>query len=212
MNELSFGSIGRAWIHLVGQTVLNGKPLNTEGLELTEVRITFPAHHQDDELIHNFGDAHMMAEMQKVFFADQSNSLGHSYAKLMRGPFGKHDFQDVISLLRTERDSKRAVVTFCGEGNGKVPCINVVQFLIRGGVIRTIYFARGQDAYRKFYADALCIAMMARRVAEGLGLAPGTVSGFIGSSHIYHKDRPAIDDFLERGSKVAVNGQLKGVC
>ncbi len=130
----------------------------------------------------------------------------------MRGPGGRNDFQDVISLLKTERDSKRAVVTFCGEGNGKVPCINVVQFLIRDGVIRTIYFARGQDAYKKFYADALCIASMARKVAEGLGLAAETVSGFIGSSHIYHKDRTAIDDFLERGNKLAVNCQLQGVC
>ncbi|HEX3988557.1 MAG TPA: thymidylate synthase, partial [Verrucomicrobiae bacterium] len=147
-----------------------------------------------------------------VFFADQSNSLGHSYAKLMRGPGARNDFQDVISLLKTERDSKRAVVTFCGEGNGKVPCINVVQFLVRDGVVRTIYFARGQDAYKKFYADALCIAMMARKVAEGLGLAAETVSGFIGSSHIYHTDRPAIDDFLERGNKFAMNGQLQGVC
>ena len=212
MNELSFGSIGQTWFHLVGQTAQNGKPLNTEGLELTEVRVSFPARDQDDELIREFGDAHMVAEMQKVFFADQSNSLGHSYAKLMRGPFGKHDFQDVISLLKTEPDSKRAVVTFCGEGNGKVPCINVVQFLIREGAVRAIYFARGQDAYKKFYADALCIAMMARCVAEGLGLEAGTVSGFIGSSHIYHQDRKAIDDFLERGSKVASNGQLQGVC
>jgi thymidylate synthase len=212
MNELRFGSIGQTWIHLVRQTVQNGQPLNDEGLELTEVNVSFPAHAKHDELIRQFGDARMVAEMEKVFFADQSNSLGHSYAKLMRGPGARNDFQDVISLLKTERDSKRAVVTFCGEGNGKVPCINVVQFLVRDGVVRTIYFARGQDAYKKFYADALCIAMMARKVAEGLGLAAETVSGFIGSSHIYHTDRPAIDDFLERGNKFAMNGQLQGVC
>jgi len=212
MNELSVGSIGQTWIHLVRRTVDNGKPLNDEGLELTEVKVAFSARTQDDELIQKFGDARMVAEMEKVFFADQSNSLGHSYAKLMHGPYGRNDLQDVISLLKTERDSKRAVVTFCGEGNGKVPCINVVQFLVRGGVVQTIYFARGQDAYKKFYADALCIAMMARRVAEGLGLEADMVSGFIGSSHIYHQDRRAIDDFLERGSKVAQNRQLQGVC
>jgi thymidylate synthase len=52
--------------------------------------------------------------------------------------------------------------------------------------------------------------MMARRVAEGLGVPAGTVSGFIGSSHVYHQDRPAIDDFLARGNRFLVNGKSKG--
>jgi thymidylate synthase len=214
MNELGFGSLGETWIHLVEMTVQNGSALTDEGLELLEAQVTFPAESQAqaDELIRQFGDARMIAEMDKVFFADKSNSLGHSYAKLMRGPSGRHDLEDVISLLRAEPASKRAVVTFCGLGEGKVPCINVVQFLVRDGGVRTIYFARGQDAFKKFYADALCLAKMARRVAEGLGLRAGIVSGFIGSSHVYHQDRPAIDDFLVRGHQILVNCKSKGVC
>jgi thymidylate synthase len=74
-----------------------------------------------------------------------------------------------------------------------------MQFLIRKGQLRTIYFARGQDAFRKFYADALCVAKMARRVASSLGLPAGLVEGFIGSSHVYHRDREAIDRFLLQG-------------
>jgi thymidylate synthase len=212
MNDLSFGSLGETWVHLVEMTVQNGTPLTDEGFELLEAKVAFPAESQDDELIRQFGDARMIAEMDRVFFADQPNSLGHSYAKLMRGPGGRHDLEDVISLLRAEPASKRAVVTFCGLGDGKVPCINVVQFLVRDGAVRTIYFARGQDAFKKFYADALCIAKMARRVAEELGLRAETVSGFIGSSHIYNQDRPAIDNFLAQGRRFLMNGKLEGAC
>lgn len=210
MNELSFGSLGETWIHLVQTTAQNGTPLNGEGLELMEVQVAFPARDQADELIRQFGDSRMIAEMERVFFADQANALGHSYAKLMRGPGGRHDLQDVITLLRAEPASKRAVVTLCGLGDGKVPCVNVIQFLIRAGALRTIYFARGQDAFKKFYADAHCLAVMARRVAEALGLPAGTVSGFIGSSHIYYKDLPAIDDFLVRTNPLVSNGNPKG--
>jgi len=212
MNELSFGSLGETWIHLVEMTAQNGTPLNGEGLELLEVQVAFPARAQADELIGQFGDSRMIAEMERVFFADQANALGHSYAKLMQGPGGRHDLGDVISLLRAEPASKRAVVTLCGLGDGKVPCVNVIQFLVRAGALRTIYFARGQDAFKKFYADAHCLAMMARRVAEALGLSADVVSGFIGSSHIYHQDRPAIDDFLARGHRFLRNGELKGAC
>jgi hypothetical protein len=210
MNELSFGSLGETWIHLVQMTVQTGTSVNGEGLELIEVQVAFPAEAQADELIRQFGDSRMIAEMEGVFFAGRANALGHSYASLMRGPGGRHDLQDVISLLRAEPASKRAVVTLCGLGDGKVPCVNVIQFLVRAGALRTIYFARGQDAFKKFYADALCLAKMARLVAAGLGLPADTVSGFIGSSHVYHEDRPAIDDFLARGNRFLANGKSKG--
>ena len=210
MNELSFGSLGETWIHLVQTTVQTGTSVNGEGLELIEVQVAFPAEAQADELIRQFGDSRMISEMDGVFFADRANALGHCYAKLMQGPGGRHDLEDVISLLRAEPASKRAVVTLCGLGDGKVPCVNVIQFLVRAGALRTIYFARGQDAFKKFYADALCLAKMACRVAEGLGLPADTVSGFIGSSHIYHEDRPAIDDFLARGNRFLLNGKSKG--
>jgi thymidylate synthase len=153
----------------------------------------------------------MMAAMEKVFFQDGANALGHCYAKLMRGPGGRHDLEDIISLLRAEPSSKRAVLTLCGLGDGKVPCINVIEFLVRDGALRTIYFARGQDAFKKFYADALCLAKMSCRVADALGLSVDTVSGFIGSSHVYHEDRPAIDNFLARGNQILMNGKLEGV-
>jgi thymidylate synthase len=153
----------------------------------------------------------MMAAMERVFFEDGANALGHCYANLMRGPGGRHDLEDIISLLRTEPASKRAVLTLCGLGDGKVPCINVIQFLVRAGALRTIYFARGQDAFKKFYADALCLAKMACRVAEELDLPADMVSGFIGSSHVYHEDRPAIENFLAQGNRLLRNGKLEGV-
>jgi thymidylate synthase len=210
-NDQRYGSLGEAWINLVQMTVQNGSPLNGECLELLEAKVSFPAMTDGDELIRQFGDGRMMAAMENVFFEDGANALGHSYAKLMRGPGGRHDLEDIISLLRAEPASKRAVLTLCGLGDGKVPCINTIQFLVRDSALRTIYFARGQDAFKKFYADALCLAKMACRVADALGLPADAVSGFIGSSHVYYEDRLAIDNFLERGHQILKNGKLEGV-
>ncbi|MGO8701504.1 MAG: thymidylate synthase [Limisphaerales bacterium] len=210
MNEVKSASLGVTWIHLVKTTLQAGVSINDETLELTGVKVSFSAETQDDPLIRQFGDARMIAEMDKVFFADGANSLGHRYSELMRGPGGRHDLQDVISLLRVEPASKRAVVTLCGLGNGKVPCVNVVQFLVRSRAVHTIYFARGQDVFKKFYADALCLAKMARRVAEALGLPAGGVEGFLGSSHVYHSDRAAIDGLLARAQEFLTREQLEG--
>jgi hypothetical protein len=210
MNELKCASLGETWIKLVQLTFQTGVAVDHEYLELLGVLVAFPALVEGDVLIHHLGDRRMIAGMNDVFFGNGASPLGHSYANLMRGPDGRADLVDVISLLRAEPNSKRAVVTLCGPGGGKVPCVNVVQFLVRQGELQTIYFARGQDAFKKFYADALCLAKMARHVADGLGLPAGAVSGFIGSSHVYQADQPAIDDFLARGSQVLRDGKLKG--
>src|SRR5690349_12935623 len=176
MNYLKCGSLGEAWLQLLEQTLEKGVPMGDEGYELLGVQAFFPATDTPDVVLARFADAQMLGEMDKVFFADGPNSLGHSYAKLLRGPANRQDLEDVIALLRAEPATKRAVVTLCGRGNGKVPFINVIQFLIRADALETIYFARGQDIFRKFYAYALCIERMAHKVASAVGLPVGTIT------------------------------------
>jgi len=195
-SRLKFGSLGQTWINLVELTVQTGAPLGQEGLEALGVTVSFPATCEKDTFIEQFGDPQIVVEMNKVFFSEGANALGHSYAHLVRGPGGRNDFQDVISLLRDQPTTKRAVVTLCGEANFKVPCINTVQFLIRDGAVQSMYFARGQDAFKKFYADGLCLARMAQKVGDGLELPTGWITGFIGSSHVYHEDMRAIQQML----------------
>lgn len=195
-SRLKFATLGQTWITLVEMTVQSGAPLAEEGLELLGVTLSFSAAWEKDSIIEQFGDQQMMREMSKVFFSDATNALGHSYAHLVRGPGGRNDFQDVIALLREQPTTKRAVVTLCGEANFKVPCVNTVQFLVRDGAVQTFYFARGQDVFKKFYADGICLGRMAQTVAHGLELPTGRVNGLIGSSHVYHEDMPAIEQFL----------------
>jgi len=169
--------------------------MGNEGRELLGVSVSFDSGGLD-EILDRFADQQMIAEMRKVFFCEAPNALGHSYAKLLRGPDGRHDLQDIICLLRQEPLTKRALVTLSGEPGGKVPCVNAVQFLIRDQAVQVMYFARGQDAFRKFYADGVCLVTMAQKVADGVGRRIGAVRGLIGSSHIYHRDLQAIHELL----------------
>lgn len=170
--------------------------MGEEGLEVLGISVGFHLAASPDEILDRFADQQMIQEMNKVFFREDPNSLGHSYAKLIRGPQGRHDLRDIIELLQREPLTKRGVLTLSGQPGGKVPCVTAVQFLVRNSTVQTIYFARGQDAFKKFYADALCLAGMAEKVAEALRLCAGPVNGFIGSAHIYHQDMSAIQRTL----------------
>ena len=185
--------------------------MGNEGAELLAVTVGFPASLNEDPVIERFADRRMIQQMEQVFFSTAPNPLQHSYAGLMHGPNGRAELQDVIDLLREQPLTKRAVVTLAAEPNGKTPCINVVQFLVRENALQTMYFARGQDAFRKFYADGFCLKKMAQKVAAGLDLPVGWVTGFIGSSHVYEADMPAIDEMLATGQEYISAGEVEGV-
>jgi thymidylate synthase len=209
--EVTSATLGQAWIKLVDQILQNGTPMGEEGLEVLGIPVRFLPAVGSDEILERFADHQMIGEMKKVFFGNDPSSLGHSYAKLIRGPGGRHDLQDVIELLEQESLTKRAVVTLPGQAGGKVPCVTAVQFLVRNSIVQTTYFARGQDAFKKFYADALCLVKMAEKVAEALRLSIGPVYGFIGSAHIYHQDMPSIRQILISAKNYLTQHRQEGI-
>ena len=140
---------------------MKGETVADETLELRGVAVGFEKASAIDPTLVRYAERRHIEEMRKVFFSSEPNGFGHSYRERMRGPDGRNDFLDISGLLRREPATKRAVLTLIGDSN-KVPCINVVHFMCRGDKLEASYFARGQDIYRKFYADALCIHEMAR--------------------------------------------------
>src|SRR5215831_2438717 len=113
MRELEFATLGETWINLVERTFTTGDRLRDGLRECLGVQVGFPGSIERDLVIDQFGDAQMIAQMKRVFFDDGPNSLGHSYAALMRGPDGKSDLEDIVGLLRAEHLTKRAVVRLC---------------------------------------------------------------------------------------------------
>ena len=128
--------------------------------------------------------------MRKVFFSEQNNAFGHNYRMAMRTPCEKtSDPVEAMSrLLEKNPTTRKAVLTFIPYGDEKIPCINSIQFMIRNNMLDIVYNARGQDIYRKFPCDAMCMAEYAVDVAKMIGIRLGNAAGNISSAHIYMKD------------------------
>jgi thymidylate synthase len=197
MKEIRHPSLGETWLALCREVCQSGSTIGQETRELLTVCAAFDtADFRLDPLLTRFASSHHVEEMRKVFFSSEPNHFGHSYAAMLSGPLGRNDLSDVAELLALDPESKRAVVSLTGSGNGKVPCVNVIHFLQREAKLLVVYFARGQDVFRKFYADALCIFEMAQRVACQLGIPVAQVVGIIGSAHVYLRDLPEIERVL----------------
>jgi len=206
MNEIRYPSLGETWLAVLREVYRSGRTVGEETRELLGVVAAFEQGDAQDPLLLRFANRRDVEEMRKVYFSAASNQFGHSYADRLRGPLGRHDLSDVAELLAHQPWSKRAVVALAGYGDGRVPCINVVHFLRRDGGLLAAYFARGQDIFRKFPADALCIYEMAQRVAARLDIPVVLISGLISSAHIYLADLPAIRTLLAEAEAYCAAG------
>lgn len=194
MYTITEKSIGEAWKALVKLVEKSGIDLADEGKEILNVSVQFRHRSSEKDIIlDKFADKKMIKNMEFVFFNRGENVLGHSYADLMMGPLRRNDYTDIVELLREKSVCKRATLTFAPGNNGKVPCINVINFLLRNNELQMSYFARGQDAYKKFFADAVIIAEIQKNIANELSCALGTITGFIASAHNYYEDQEKIN-------------------
>jgi hypothetical protein len=197
MTQICCQTLGATWLGALREVYCRGELVAEEAYEVRNLAVAFAeADWANDLLLAEFASPQAAEEMYKVFFSREPNGFGHSYVDRFRGPRGRTDFSDVIELLIAEPHSKRAVLTLVGNGDGRVPCINAIHFLVRNGALEATYFARGQDMFCKFHIDALCIYEIARRVAEGISCGVGEIYGLISSAHIYVRDLAEVKRIL----------------
>ena len=211
MKEIRYPTLGETWLAALREVYRAGEIVGDETRELLQLAVSFETgEFAADPLLLRFGSPGYVEEMRKVFFSDEPNLFGHSYCDRFRGPQGRGDLGDVIELLRSSPWSKRAVVTLVGTGDGTAPCINAIHFLRRREGLVATYFSRGQDIFRKFYADGVCLYEMADRAASSLEIPLLLISGFISSAHIYLKDSAEIEELLERVESLPYATSLPG--
>ena len=117
---------------------------------------------------------------------------------------GLNQFEEVTELLRRRSDSRQAVIQlFEGsdlKGNYKdIPCTCTLQFMIREDKLNLITHMRSNDAHLGLPHDVFCFTMLQEIMARALGIDIGKYKHFVGSLHIYKKDIPIIQGFLDEG-------------
>lgn len=192
-------TLTEAWMELLRQVMEHGRDVDDEIREVMAVTTHFTTGSEDLSLLARHGLDGTVPEMRKVFFSSEPNRFGHSYRPFWRGPCGKDDLSDVIALLREQPSTKRALLAFVDPVGKRVPCLNLIHFLVRDERLEVAYFARGQDIYLKFCADALCVFKFGAQVAEGIGVPLGSFAGTISSAHVYRKDFARVEAILGGG-------------
>lgn len=136
------------------------------------------------------------------------------------GPRWRPQVERVIGLLKSDPDSRQAVVSTwinntwlrwvesnAEEGRERwlpitkdVPCTLTTQYLIRDEQLVTLVNMRSWDAWLGFPYDMFNFSMLGSMVAAELGIAQGPVCVTAGSLHLYDRDREKVNNLITKYS------------
>ena len=124
--------------------------------------------------------------------------------KLFRAPAGgRSQFDSVVSSLRRDPDSRRAVFTILSGDDVNVPesvgipCTVSLQVLVRDGKLSMHTMMRSCDAYRGLPYDFFFFTLLQELIATTLGLEIGSYTHSAASAHIYESDVARAERYIQ---------------
>jgi hypothetical protein len=141
--------------------------------------------------------------LSKVFpgvtrFVDDQPESTRDLVAWAYGPTMSAGLKRVLQELRDDPGSRRAVVTLSHPfsyadqlGGGTPPCLVSAQFLLRDNKLDMIITMRSNDIWRGFPLDVYQFSMWQIFLAAALKAPVGTYYHYVGSLHLYERDREA---------------------
>ena len=114
-----------------------------------------------------------------------------------RGFLNQVDF--VIEELRRNPESRRAVIDVRDNSvdpYGEDPaCLQHCQFFIRGGKLNAYILFRSNDACKATFMNAFALIELQKKIADALGVEPGTYVHRANSFHAYERDYADLENY-----------------
>lgn len=188
-------TIGEAWLEVARLILDEGERATYDGLPITEVpsvTLEVARPDPDDELIARLADPERLDWMRRNFVEpDLVAELGdaRSYASRIRdyGAAGRDQIDWVVARLEGDPASRSATITTFEPllDTSYIPCVSMLDFWAPRGALEQVVYAHSIDFGSKGYGNLVQLASIQHEVARRLGLAVGSLSFIVKSSHIY---------------------------
>jgi thymidylate synthase len=177
-------------------------------LELPRVTLTVSDPRAVDAIVSELGDPERLAWMH-ANFTDHSlvRELGdaRSYASRLfdYGAVGRDQVAWVVERLRRDPTSRSATITTFEPllDTGYIPCVSMLDFWLRDGVLEQVVYAHSIDFGSKGYGNLVELAWLQEHVAGELGVAVGRLDFIIKSAHVYETDFDYTREVLARAER-----------
>ena len=213
MKQVSEKTIGMAWLSCIKSVMTEGADFFDEDVGIREIlglSVEIESPRLQDDIVDHYGDQSIIEHTIKKF--EKGTVMPNrpfTYADHIYNKNGVDQFEWMVERLKNKPESKSATISLLTEGNksANLPCLVILDAKIREEKLHIQFFFRSQNIIGRQYANFLAIAKFQAKLADRLSIAPGKMSGYIASAHIYSYDFPYAEAILT-GKDVVISDQF----
>jgi thymidylate synthase len=136
--------------------------------------------------------------------SDDGRTVYGGYGPRLFKMDGNNQVANVITLLKNNSDSRRAVIQLfdsadLAEQHKDIPCTCTLQFMVRQRRLNMLTNMRSNDAFFGLQHDVFAFTMFQEIIARTLGVELGTYKHAVGSLHLYEEHRARAKKYLSEG-------------
>lgn len=201
MINVNGATVGEAWVKYLNTIIKYGNNYYDEDekiLELSDIVLTVKEDNEDDIILKKYGDAHLKAlYLQKMQTTEIVKELNASYGQRIYEQLGINQYEWCYQRLKTKPESKAAAMSLLlpDDPGSRIPCLDVIDFKIRNGILYTKTFFRSQNAMNA-YGNLCALFWLSNNMANDLKVDRGELTCFICNGHIYKNKMESANKIL----------------
>lgn len=183
-------TVGDAWVRYLRQVIKYGEYYHDEDdkiLELHDIVLSIEDDMENDPILEKYADMHLKElYLQKMQSTEIVKELNASYGKRIYEQLGVNQYQWCYQRLKDKPESKAVTMSLLlpDDPGPRIPCLNIIDFKLRNGILDTKTFFRSQNAMNA-YGNLCALFWLSDNMARDLNVKRGQLTCFISNGHIY---------------------------
>jgi thymidylate synthase len=147
-------------------------------------------------------------------FSDNGDTLNGAYGYRARKYFGTDQVDEIVSLLKSEPETRRAVLTLyaandlSSNSSNDIPCNTSVFFKIRDSKLDMMVINRSNDLFLGIPYNVFVFNVLLRYIAKKTGCEVGMQRHMSDSLHLYAKDFDTVKNIVSENSIEDISDRL----
>ncbi len=183
-------TVGDAWVRYLRWVINFGEYYYDEDdkiLELNDIVLSIEDDIENDPILEKYADMHLKElYLRKMQSTEIVKELNASYGKRIYEQLGVNQYQWCYQRLKDKPESKAATMSLLlpDDPGPRIPCLNIIDFKLRNGILNTKTFFRSQNAMNA-YGNLCALFWLSDNMARDLNVKRGNLTCFISNGHIY---------------------------
>ena len=130
-------------------------------------------------------------QLDKILLVDEDSFI-YTYPERLQNYQGRNQLIDIVNRLQQDMGSNRAIAVtfnpFVDNERDDIPCLQLIQALVRGDkLILSVYF-RSNDLYGAFPSNMMFLTYLGMKIANELGVKFDYIDYHCSSLHVHETD------------------------